>query len=439
MNIKYMMGCGVLLLWGCAAEEQTYYYFEYPGQPTEDVVFSLQRTGGGWEGRFYGTSDEFCDVREGFQPGFFVLDMQHIRRDGDSISFVLDSRGGTYFSQPVDIGLASAEAARAAGYHLWLQFPDQFADSVCFKGRVLPSGSIELHNTKYDQWGGRPREFVPLSRKKVEQLGRRKMDPLDEQDNRKWDNAGAARVLEFYRAWIGLELGAPTDALEQEYLTEGMRKKWRRIAGVTDCDPFIRAQDTSDNMRQSLACRQVDGPWFEVSYRWDEEAEPTVIPVRLFDVDGKLKIAYVTPEWGGEERVYGLFEVSRFEVDDTDAERFVRSFYERYTSEYAAMADTMEQALSRLRQAYCQPRLVARFDSLRQFKLEDEGCGTYDALVGNFDFDVFWRPSLTVGRLDDGRFRVSYQCGDDDELAVIVTLDEVGGHYRLADVEREGD
>ena len=439
MNLKHMMGCGVLLLWGCAAEEQTYYYFEYPEQPAEDAVFSLQRTGGGWEGRFYGTSDEFCDVREGFLPGFFVLDMQHIRRDGDSISFVLDSRGGTYFSQPVDVGLASAEAARAAGYHLWLQIPNQFADSVCFKGRVLPSGSIELHNTKYDQWGGRPREFVPLSRKKVEQLGRRKMDPLDEQDNRKWDNAGAARVLEFYRAWIGLELGAPTDALEQEYLTEGMRKKWRRIAGVTDCDPFIRAQDTSDDMLQSLACRQVDGPWFEVSYRWDEEADPTVIPVRLFDVDGKLKIAYVTPEWGGEERVYGLFEVSRFEVDDTDAERFVCSFYERYTSEYAAMADTMEQALSRLRQAYCQPRLVARFDSLRQFNLEDAGCGTYDALVGNFDFDVFWRPSLTVGRLDDGRFRVSYQCGDDDEQAVIVTLDEVGGHYRLADVEREGD
>ena len=332
-----------------------------------------------------------------------------------------------------------AEAARAAGYHLWLQIPNQFADSVCFKGRVLPSGSIELHNTKYDQWGGRPREFVPLSRKKVEQLGRRKMDPLDEQDNRKWDNAGAARVLEFYRAWMNLELGAPTDALEQEYLTEGMRKKRRRIAGVTDCDPFIRAQDTSDDMRQSLACRQVDGPWFEVSYRWDEEADPTVIPLRLFDVDGKLKIAYVTPEWGGEERVYGLFEVSRFEVDDTDAESFVRSFYERYTSEYAAMADTMEQALSRLRQAYCQPRLVARFDSLRQFNLEDAGCGTYDALVGNFDFDVFWRPSLTVGRLDDGRFRVSYQCGDDDEQAVIATLDEVGGHYRLADVEREGD
>ena len=51
--------------------------------------------------------------------------------------------------------------------------------------------------------------------------------------------------------------------------------------------------------------------------RWDEEADPTVIPLRLFDVDGKLKIAYVTPEWGGEERVYGLFEVSRFEVDDT--------------------------------------------------------------------------------------------------------------------------
>ena len=218
-----------------------------------------------------------------------------------------------------------------------------------------------------------------------------------------------------------------------------MRKKWRRIAGVTDCDPFIRAQDTSDDMRQSLACRQVDGPWFEVSYRWDEEADPTVIPLRLFDVDGKLKIAYVTPEWGGEERGYGLFEVSRFEVDDTDAERFVCSFYERYTSEYAAMADTMEQALSRLRQAYCQPRLVARFDSLRQFNLEDAGCGTYDALVGNFDFDVFWRPSLTVGRLDDGRFRVSYQCGDDDEQAVIATLDEVGGHYRLADVEREGD
>ena len=103
------------------------------------------------------------------------------------------------------------------------------------------------------------------------------------------------------------------------------------------------------------------------------------------------------------------------------------------------MADTMEQALSRLRQAYCQPRLVARFDSLSQFNLEDAGCGTYDALVGNFDFDVFWRPSLTVGRLDDGRFRVSYQCGDDDEQAVIATLDEVGGHYRLADVEREGD
>lgn len=148
------------------------------------------------------------------------------------------------------------------------------------------------------------------------------MEPLDEQDNRMWNADGATRVWEFYRAWMDWPLGVPTNALEQEYLTEGMRQKWRRLVGVTDSDPFIRAQDTSDFMRQSLVCRQVDGPWFEVSFRWDEKTGPTVVPVRLFEVDGKVKIAYVTPYWGGTERVYGLFRAPRLEMDDTDAERF---------------------------------------------------------------------------------------------------------------------
>ena len=73
-----------------------------------------------------------------------------------------------------------------------------------------------------------------------------------------WAADYSGRILDFYRAWMALSMEDSADSLLREFLTEGMRKKMRRVTGVTDADALYRAQDTSDYMVRSLACRKVE-------------------------------------------------------------------------------------------------------------------------------------------------------------------------------------
>lgn len=94
----------------------------------------------------------------------------------------------------------------------------------------------------------------------------------------------AGQIKEFYACYMKAvetcNLKEETELL-QDFLTPEMQEKKGRLVQVTDSDPLLRAQDVSEYGRQSLACRHLEGSWYEVSYRWDESDTVGIkIPVR---------------------------------------------------------------------------------------------------------------------------------------------------------------
>ncbi|MCM1311783.1 MAG: hypothetical protein NC206_10335 [Bacteroides sp.] len=62
------------------------------------------------------------------------------------------------------------------------------------------------------------------------------------------------RITDFYHKWLHDDTSGQRASLEDEYLTSEMRRKWRRIATVYGCDPFLRAQDYTEYTAKSLQC-----------------------------------------------------------------------------------------------------------------------------------------------------------------------------------------
>lgn len=127
---------------GYAADSIAYYLWEYDASNLhdEDNVIELRfRDSMVVDGFFWGTSDEFYSAREGFYPGFSVWRMQDISMAGDTLTFLLDSRGVDYFSGPLGLDVRSATEALHQGYPLWRQLAfEYFQDTVRYSGILRP-------------------------------------------------------------------------------------------------------------------------------------------------------------------------------------------------------------------------------------------------------------------------------------------------------------
>lgn len=126
---------------GYAADSIVHYLWAYDefNLHQEDNVIELRfKDSVVVDGFFWGTSDEFYDAREGFYPGFSVWQMQDISMAGDTIGFMLDSRGVDYFSGPLALDVHTAMEAKREGCHLWRQFSfEYFQDTVRYQGRLM--------------------------------------------------------------------------------------------------------------------------------------------------------------------------------------------------------------------------------------------------------------------------------------------------------------
>ena len=225
--------------------------------------------------------------------------------------------------------------------------------------------------------------------------------------------------------------------LLQDFLTPEMQEKKGRLVQVTGSDPLLRAQDVSEYGRQSLACRHLDGSWYEVSYRWDESDTVGIkIPVRIkTDAKGKTRICYVTPYWGGSSYGDSLLDIAEQTVDDgKDAETFVATFFKTYAYNYVKMQPTLEQELGLLRQTYCTADMQGKYNALSQQYMDDGG--PMDPLIGCADFDAFWYSSLRVKPLGKNWFEVSYNADANGwSIHVKVMVSEQNGKYRISDLE----
>ncbi len=109
-----------ITLLGCNSVEDAYirenneriylYTYEYNTETLiEDHYIVLDSVGEELVGRYYGTSDEFDDAREGYYPGFFLLEMKDIEIEENNIKFTLELKEDEIFSYPIDISYRSTD------------------------------------------------------------------------------------------------------------------------------------------------------------------------------------------------------------------------------------------------------------------------------------------------------------------------------------------
>ena len=102
---------------------------------------------------YYGTSDDFEEVREGYLPGFISVEATNLSFSGGEISFHLNSTNRNFYSQPVEIGLHTDEDITAAGYKLWLQASENCWRDVILHG-TYTQDSIVIYNETFPYVSG---------------------------------------------------------------------------------------------------------------------------------------------------------------------------------------------------------------------------------------------------------------------------------------------
>lgn len=132
-------------------DSTVYYYYDYPwdnhSHMDDNIIKFIYKDGIIISGYFWGTSDEFCESREGFHPGFFMLPIKDIKQDSNKLSFSIDSRNTPFFNKPIDVMCTPSHETMQDNNYLWKQNQKLFQDSVCYEGIFLPNEFI-IHKEK---------------------------------------------------------------------------------------------------------------------------------------------------------------------------------------------------------------------------------------------------------------------------------------------------
>jgi hypothetical protein len=99
------------------------YKYEYEDNTedwTEDQYIVLENVNGKIGGRYYGTTDDFDDEREGYLPGFFVSNMKDLQVKESKITFSIQLQESDLFSKPVDLKYKSSEEVPTSENPKWV-------------------------------------------------------------------------------------------------------------------------------------------------------------------------------------------------------------------------------------------------------------------------------------------------------------------------------
>lgn len=151
----------------------------------EDVILVFVNNGTSTTCYYYGTSDAFCDTREGWLPGFVMLKATELVIDKDKLSFTLDADGMYFYSQPIELGLQNRADILKAGYHSWVQAASNCWDKALMEGSFA-SNSLTLVNKTF--LPNFPMTFHKESLEYVKSIYRKDLiSSKDEYDNRAFE------------------------------------------------------------------------------------------------------------------------------------------------------------------------------------------------------------------------------------------------------------
>lgn len=114
----------------------------------EDVILVFVYNGTSTSCYYYGTSDAFCDTREGWLPGFVTLKATNLVISKDKFSFTLDANGIYFYSQPVELDLQNRADILKTGYHSWVQAAANCWNKTLIEGN-FSSDSLTLVNKTF--------------------------------------------------------------------------------------------------------------------------------------------------------------------------------------------------------------------------------------------------------------------------------------------------
>lgn len=248
--------------------------------------------------------------------------------------------------------------------------------------------------------------------------------------------ACAERIKIFYTEYLNNILNNPSknEALCRACMTEELIAKMERVGYATGADPVIRAQDANQDALETLTVKELGNDWYLVTYLWEKRDDRTLtqIPVKAHEADGRCRITYITPEWSGsrygDELLPGPQRCHK-RVDQTSEQSFLESFYDAYTAAYCAMPADLEAELAALRERSLSQRALAQFGEA-ETENEADGWVGYDRLIGHYDFDCVWRPSLRVTPAGDHRYRITYQVGG-KTYTILISVQRSGDGYRI--------
>lgn len=145
------------------------YYYKAATNGESNIIELKYKDGKITDGYFWGTSDEFCDAREGYYPGFAVWPMKEIQMNDNILTFLIDSRGETYSSGPVSVEIHSMAEAFEEGYHPWMQKSRFFQDTVRYTCTLTPDSLVISHKSKYN---GDERSLIRKTLEEIKQVDR---------------------------------------------------------------------------------------------------------------------------------------------------------------------------------------------------------------------------------------------------------------------------
>ena len=96
----------------------------------------LEDQGDSLIGRYYGTTDDFDDAREGYFPGFFVATMKNLLISNDSLKFTLSIDRDELFAKPVPLTLNENDSIGLAKWDYGVTYIQRDYAGLINKGQI---------------------------------------------------------------------------------------------------------------------------------------------------------------------------------------------------------------------------------------------------------------------------------------------------------------